>query len=228
MKSYTYGDLKKQVEAELDLAGENFVTADELLQYCNDAISEAEAEIHRLQIEDQYFLTKTSVALTPGQTMIDFPEDIYANKIVSIIAFENNYTYKVKLYRHTHRMDRFERIANAFENDDYQFLVLNQTSPKIMLAPAARNNGGRLEIWYIRSVSRVVDESSEIEIPEFDNFIVSLMKAKCRAKENLGVIPQDAMAEVQANRRLMLDTLSNRVEEEPDYQSEFDYYVTHN
>lgn len=226
MKTYTYGDLKTQVERELDLFGEDFVTAEEMLGYANDAITEAEAEIHRLEIEDQYFLTKLDIAPPAGTTTIDFPADIYAQKIVSIVAHEADRHVKVKQYHRTSRVDRFERIANAYTSDDYQFLIMNGVKPQIMLVPAVRPNT-TFTIWYIRSAARVTDDSSPIEIPEFDLYMTALMKAKCRAKENLGQIPADAAAEVQAARRLMLDTLSNRISEEPDYDSYFDHYINH-
>lgn len=227
MKTYTFADLRTRVEAELDLKGENFITYEELLAYCNDAITEAEAELHRLQLEDQYFLTNTTVTLNPGQTLIPFPSDIYANKIVSIICKDNDYTYKVKQYHNTHRMDRFERLLNADPSDIYQFIVINQVTPQIMIAPPARGNSPQLTIWYIRSIARVTDDASVIEIPEFDVFIEALVKSKCRAKENLGAMPPDAQAEVQAAKSLMLDTLSNRVMEEPDYDPYFEHYINH-
>jgi hypothetical protein len=228
MKTYTFGDLRNKIEAQLDLRGENFITYEELLAYCNDAISEAEAELHRLQIEDQYFLSSTTLTLIEGQTTIDFPSDIYANKVVSIICKEpDGLTYKVKQYHHTHRKDRFERILNAHPADEYQFIVLNQTTPKMLIAPAARSGSPQFTIWYIRQVKRVTDDSSIIEVPEFDMFLEASVKAKCRAKENLGAIPPDAMAEIQTARNLMLDTLANQVSEEADYDTYFEHYVNH-
>ena len=227
MRIFTYGQLKTQIEDESNLHGEDLVSAEEMMAYCNDAISEAEAEIHRLNLEDQYFLTSTVINVPTGCTEIDFPADTYANKIVSVICKECDRTYKIKQVKANLRYDRFERILNAFDSDDYCYIIRNALVPKLMIFPPVRDPGVTLTVWYIRSAKRVTDDDTVIDIPEFDTFITAFMKAKCMAKENMGETPISAKQDVSSAKKLMVDTLANRVMEEPDLDPFMEHYEFH-
>ena len=56
MKYWAWSEIRSKIEQECDLEDEDFVRRDELLAYCNEAIDEAEAEIHSLY--EDYFLKR--------------------------------------------------------------------------------------------------------------------------------------------------------------------------
>ena len=48
-KYWTWAQVKTKIMNDLDLNEETFIRPSELLEYCNEAIDEAEAEIHTLK-----------------------------------------------------------------------------------------------------------------------------------------------------------------------------------
>ena len=64
MKYWAWSEIRSKIEQECDLEDEDFVRRDELLAYCNEAIDEAEAEIHSLY--EDYFLKKVDIAVASG------------------------------------------------------------------------------------------------------------------------------------------------------------------
>ena len=52
-KYWTLGQIKAKVKRDLDIESEVFIQPDELIEYINDAIDEAESEIHSLY--EDYF-----------------------------------------------------------------------------------------------------------------------------------------------------------------------------
>jgi len=98
MKLWTYNEAKLKIERDLDLQEESFVTPEEMLAYFNDAIDEAESEIHNL-FED-YFLTEATVTLAAGTDRYSLPSDIFANKIRMLWFSDGQLRYQVKRTRH--------------------------------------------------------------------------------------------------------------------------------
>jgi hypothetical protein len=237
MKDWTYNELKTKVEDDLDLQRDTIIGPTEMLGYCNEAIREAEAEIHRLGVEDEYFLQKSSLPLVLGGTEINMPSDLYANKIKAIVYNDGSRIYEVKRLRQSHRFLEIEEINNTGSDEDYQYLIENKSRPvaldattgrKILLYPVSREtHASRLTVWYVRNAARMVDETDLLDIPEFANFIMSFMKVRCIGKEG-DPRYNDEVAVLQAQRKLMIETLTEMVPDGDDtMEADFTHYLEH-
>jgi hypothetical protein len=229
MKTWTFLEIEEQIDKELALHGEDFVDSAEKKSYINQAIDEAEAEIHKLGAENEYFLSKKTIPMTIGQTEFSLPTDIYANKILSFVFDDGINKYEVKRIHGAHR---FERLTWISPQEPYRYLILNTgpLSNKIVLYPASRETAlAYLTIWYIRNANRIVEDTDICDIPEFMNFIVSYAKAKCLAKEYGGIMPPDAILDMQRNKKLMIETLQEMVPDEANQiELDLDFYTNHN
>lgn len=218
MRLWTYDEAKEKIEDELDLREENFIDDDELMGYFNDAIDKAEAQIHKLSIEDEYFTKSAPITLVAGEGDIALPSDIYANKIRSIIASEDGEIYLVTRLR---GQSKFTRYADLIANDpdaNYRYLLANASAAegaKIMLAPLARDSSASImTIWYIRNANRITTGTDVFDVPEAMNFIFAYVRAMCRSKENQGhMLPEDASI-VLSEMADLVETLTEQVPDE--------------
>jgi hypothetical protein len=212
MRVWTYGELKSKVESDLDLIGELFITPSEMLGYFNEAIDQAEAEIHKLGCEDQYFLTKAGVSILAGQSEYSLPENIYANKIKKVIYANGNRIYTVARFR---GQEMFEEMAYSLlypaETTQYKYVITNnsaQSGPQMVLFPPGQTTeANTLTIWFIRNANRLLVDADRLDIPEFASFVIQFVKVRCYEKEghpNLAA----AVQILQSERQLMIDTLS--------------------
>lgn len=234
MDFFTLAQLRRKVQIDLDLEAEDFVQLEELDGYLNEGIDEAESHIHTLGMEDEYFTKFALLPWTLGGDLFDLPSDIYANKIRGVTYDDGSLIYEIKRVRGRHL---FNKIANAqhFSNSDdyYQYKLINQTAgtgSQMNIYPKSRINSTVLplvagqsadglpivKIWYIRQSNRLVLETDVCDIPEFYHFVIKFAKWMVLLKEghpNMGA----AKAELDYQRNLMIDTLSNMV---PDKDSE--------
>jgi hypothetical protein len=81
----TMAELKSYVKDKLDLRDEDFITDTEMTSYIEEAIGYCEAEIHKLNIEDQYFVAQSTIALVSGQADYDLPSNIPNSNFLSNI-----------------------------------------------------------------------------------------------------------------------------------------------
>lgn len=214
MELRTYAQIKSKIEQDLDIETEDFIQPDELLGYVNEAIDECEAEIHKLGMEDEYFLTRSHIPLTLGVEEYDLPSDIYANKIRRLMYERGNVIFAIKRLR----KDQFELYATYKQypppSNFYVYMLINPTAgdkPKILLIPQARETDSSVvRIWYIRNANKMVDDTSVCDIPEFAPFIIKFAKWKVLQKEgNPGM--DAAKEELESQRQLMKETLENMV-----------------
>jgi hypothetical protein len=222
MKYWTWAEIRSKIEQECDLEDEDFVRRDELLAYCNEAIDEAEAEIHSLY--EDYFLKKVDIAVASGNEFFALPTympDIYADKIRRAIFRQGDGT---TVYTVTRLKDwkKFEQKAvsdTQVTTDLYQYFLVNSTpgNPEIMLVPKARE-AGTLTVWYLRNANRLVEDTDICDIPEFINFIFSHMKMKVYAKEGHPGY-QEALERLETERNRMNAVLASRV---PDAENEIE------
>lgn len=220
MQYKTYEQLKNQVLREVDMEAEDFIQPEEIKDYFNDAVNECEAHIHKLGLEDDYFLKTTSpgLSLTNGQQTLDFPSDIYATKIRGI-----TYTTPERVYQ-IHRIkgkDKFREIQNLIQQANtglnYRYQISNNSASegyKIQLFPYSyETRSNCIVIDYIRNANEIVDNTSIVDIPEFYSFIKAYVKYKLLDKEG-NVKASDAQADYIKERDLMLATLAEMT---PDY-----------
>src|SRR6185503_10480631 len=103
--SVQYSTAKAKVERDLDLEEENFIQDEEMLEYFNEALREAEAEV--LAIYEDYLLDSASLALVIGTSKYDLPNGIYDSKIRGVIYSNGSIIYEIKRIRSAHKfLDR--------------------------------------------------------------------------------------------------------------------------
>lgn len=213
--SVTYAEAKRKVEVDLDLEDEVFIQEEEMLGYFNEALREAEAEV--LTIYEDYFLDNAYLPLVLGQSKYDLPTGIYAYKIRSIVYSVNqSLIYEISKARSARKFLDLETLLWANPTDYYQYIILNNSTngTQIELYPPSRETSStNVKIWFLRQVDPIVDDTDIVDkdIPESINFIYAYVKARCKQKENAGVMPQDAAAEVEQQRKLLVDTLTNMI-----------------
>ena len=227
MLSWTYAQIKAKVLADLGLEQEEFVTDSELMGYCNEAIDEAEAEIHT--IYEDYFLKPASINLVAGTNLYAIPTDIYANKIRKVLYYENNTNYYpvLRLKHNEQFLDILETNANNTDQN-YRYMLINMdaaTGFQLQLIPASRITlTGGLVIWYIRNANRIVAETDVCDIPEFVSFVLQWMKMRCYEKEGNPMLPT-AIQMLDQQRNQMISTLTNKIDDgENEIEKDLDIY----
>jgi hypothetical protein len=222
MRYWTWTEIKTKVEQDLDLEDEDFVRESELMALANEAIDEAEAEIHTLY--EDYFLKKTTIAVVAADSAFSIPtylSDIYGDKIRRIIyqLGSSSTVYTVNRLKEWHKFEEKAMADTGTSMDLYQYMLVNQTAgaPQILLVPAARESG-TLTVWYLRNANRLTTGSDVCDIPEFINFIIWHIKCRVLHKEgNAGY--QTALERLESERSRMTATLAARV---PDTDNEIE------
>ena len=222
-KYWTLEQVRNKIKRDLDIEGEAFIRSQELDDYINEAIDEAEAEIHS-QYED-YFLTKAEINLVSNQAEYALPDNIFAHKIRRIVYDNSSSVYKVKRIQDWRKFEQ-KAIADNFETSDiYQYFLINEVAgaPRILLVPKAREDGPQMTIWYIRQANRLEESTDILDIPEFANFIFQYVKVRVYEKE---VHPnaQQARLDLQQQRSLMVGTLASMT---PDAENKIELDMSH-
>lgn len=214
MKVWTYAEAKAKIEKDLDLQEENWITDSELMEYFNDAIDEAESEIHKLGLEDEYFLDSAPVALTEGETDYDLPANIFANKIREIVYDDGATRYDIRRLRGPKRFLQKAEIDSENGSPDYRYLIKHPSGGyKLVLVPASRETStANVTMWFIRNANRLTTTTDEIDIPEFIGFLFAHVKRSCKAKE--GILSPADLDAVEKQRKLMIETLTEMVPDE--------------
>jgi len=86
----TLKEIRDQVIEDLDLHAHESIHEDDLTSWVNMGIRDAEAEIHTLTAK--YFLSYAEIPIVIGQNKVNYPADIYANRINKIIYTDGNIT----------------------------------------------------------------------------------------------------------------------------------------
>jgi len=216
MKYWTLTEIKTKIQQETDTEGELFVQDSELTSYINDAIDLVEAEVHGMY--QDYFLTKDTMTLVNGQEEYDMPSDIYANKFRRIVYHNGERLFTIRRLRDWKKFEDYQSEQQDPSSDLYWYMILNETagSPKLLLVPAAREDGAYVIRWYLRNANRLSSDSDVCDIPEFIQVIIRYVNMRIEGKEGS---PNYRMSseELQELRSLMRDTLNNMV---PDADNE--------
>lgn len=230
MYSPTYGELKADLQKELDLEDETFITPDELLNYFNEAITVVSSEIHT--IYEDYFLAQTlSISITSGTSRYDLPDDIFAQKIRSLVYDDGaSKKYEIK------RIKQIKEIPFVANTDLYRYIIVNDATDgvQIELHPTPAETNSNVKMMYLRGATRFTGDDADIcDIPEFTNVVVQYAKWKCLCKEG-HPDANNAAAILDGLRKQMVETLMARVPDEDNevikdttFYDDFDdwYYV---
>lgn len=225
MKTYTWTELKLEVQREMDLIDEDtndtedFVSDNELLQYANAAIDEAEAEIHKLY--QDYFKTSTTLSLVSGTSEYSMPSNIYANKIRWLQYDDGSKSYQIKKIR-------FEDIPLVQTGDDFMYDITFDTIAngyKLVLYPTpATTDSTSVTMWYIRNANFLTTGTDYIDIPECIRFIKAFMKHEIATKEGNPLV-QKYETEMEKARQQMKTTLADMtVDEDLDIKQDMSFY----
>jgi hypothetical protein len=214
MYSPTYGQLKSDLQRELDLQDETFITSDEMLSYFNEAVDMIEAAIHT--IYEDYFLTTEVLNLVNGTAQYNLPTDIYAQKIRRIIYSDgNSQVFDIKRVR---ELDEIPYLnLPGTQAILYKYMITNSSTAglKINIYPTPNITTSNVTMYYIRNAKRFTADSDVCDIPEFTNVIVQYARFKCLSKEFPDAPPaQQAMQVLQMKQQEMVDTLTARVPDE--------------
>lgn len=225
MLYWTYAQIKDKVQKDLGIEQEEFVVESELMGYCNEAIDEAEAEIHKTY--EDYFLTKTTIGLVQDQETYDLPTDIYANKIRGIMYKNGSTFYPLHKMRYS---DLFEDIMATKEFDPsgrYRYLLTNPsatTGIQLNVVPTPRDTiTDALTMWYIRNANRITADTDYCDIPEFVHFVIAFMKMQVYEKEGHPNL-QVAASKLKQQRMQMVSTLTDMI---PDGDNEIEKDLSH-
>lgn len=225
---YTWAQIKEKVKQDIDLEDEVFVTDVELMSYCNEAIDEAEAEIHTLY--EDYFLNKSTITLVQGTSDYALPSDIYAHKIRRLVYQNGSTIYTIERLKDWRKFEQKAVIDFYPGTNNYSYLIINAAAgqPKISLVPTAQESGAYITLWYIRNATRMTEDASICDIPEFINFIYQYIKARVYEKE-LNPNAQDALAILKQQRELMQATLGTMVPDaDNNIEMDLSYYQEQN
>lgn len=227
MRTWTVGEIKDRVIQELDLEGEDFITDAELNGYIQSAINEAVQEVVKLY--EKYFETEAFLPLVSGTSVYDYPSDIWGTK-VTLIQYDNgSQKYPIK------RIRDLKKIAYIRENDVYCYRPINNAGdgPQIKIYPTPNETSSEnVVVYYLRTPSAIVNDSSIVDVPEASNFIIQHVKDSCAAKESGSMYSKQPSVELEKQRELLQSTLSdmipdgdNTLEGDFSFYEEFDSFI---
>jgi hypothetical protein len=230
-RSWTKLQIINKIEADLDLQEETFITPAEMTLSLEQAIDDCEAVVHTMNKD--YFLTKSTLNLVNGTSDYDLPANIYATKIRGIIYRNGTRVYPIRRLK---SFEKFLQIAELAVGStaitEYQYLLINDSNTagfKIQLHPTSQETvSGAVTIWYLRNASRLVNDSDVCDIPEFINYIFAHVKKSCLAKENGGEAPPGAVADLDRQEKLMVETLKEMAPDGDDLiEKDLTFYEDH-
>lgn len=216
-----FSEMNQKIKNDLDLNEETFIQPQELVAYFNEAVDMIEGQIHTLY--EDYFLTSSSVDVTEGQSEVNLPTNIFANKIRRVMWILNDsekYTMQ--------RVRNLDELLMASAPDDYRFMITNSEAGgfKLSISPAFRvtTSNTPLKIWFLRNAKRYEDETSVCDIPEYSNVINQYVRYKCHAKEGHPDAQQD-LADLERLRTAMVETLRDKfIDEQNEVPKDFTFY----
>lgn len=211
---WTLSEIREKVQQDLDLEGEVFIQPNEMTNYINQAIDEAESNIHT--IYEDYFLDYYYVPLVADQQEYDLPPQIYAHKIRKIIfSDDQSKTYEVARIPESQKFQDIALTERFRSTEFYRYLIVNRSAgmPQMYFVPAIREGDvspSRMRVWYLRDANRLSLDTDVCDIPEFVHFVIAFAKLRCLEKE---MHPNMAYWEnyVERQRRNMIDTLTTMI-----------------
>ena len=209
-KIWTYSEVKEKIQSEMDTQEEEFVDDGEYLDYTNEAIDEAEAEIKTLY--QDYFLTSSGIALVADQASYDLPADIYANKIRHLQFKSTSKKYEIKRIKLAEKKYINDNVSDPYFQYDLENSLASGQKLVFYPTPVAADSTS-VTMWYIRNAARVSALTDEIDIPEFIQFIFAYLRVKIARKENNPLLGTYE-AGLERQRILMREVLDEMVPNE--------------
>lgn len=211
MKFWTYLEIKTKIEKDLDLEDETFIQPEELLGYVNEAIDEAEAEIHGLY--EDYFLARLAFPLVYGTDSYDLPDNIYGTKIRKLMYQNGGDTFEIKEMPNEKKIQLYHlsQADGTSGTRFYEYFLENTTpgSPQLVIVPIPLEAGDFCTLWYLRNANRLAEDTDICDIPEFVEFVIQYAKVRCYEKEGHPNLVM-ALNALEQQRSQMTSTLAQR------------------
>lgn len=214
-KFWTWTQIYAKMVRELDLDGEDIVNETEMMEFANDAIDEAEAEIH--QMNASYFVTKDGITLVSGTDEYAQPASIYASKFTALIYRNGSRIYNIERITSLEKFLEYQAAIAAGEtslNTKLRYFLFNTTAgtPKIMFTPPVMESGAYVTAWFYRNANRLESGADICDIPEFVRFVFDYIRERVWWKIRAGSPKhQDAKEKLEATRGRMRLTLQGQV-----------------
>ena len=210
MEFWTYGQIREKVESDLYLEDRSIVQPDEMMGYAQEAVNDAEAEIHRLY--EDYFLNTAPVTFVSGTADYALPSDIYANKIRRFLYENGAERYTIDRLRDWKKFEIDSERNYVPDTIAYQYFITNASAGTVRMhiVPTPTISGAYGKLWYIREASVIEDDDSVVDIPEFANFIMQYMKVRLYEKDQNANL-QMAREQLEQQRMQMRATLAEMV-----------------
>jgi len=177
----TLKDIRDTVIADLDLFEEDFAENEDLDRWIREGVEIAESEIHNLY--QDYFLANTSSITLSNTSMVDYPSDIYGNKIRTIIHSYDGDIYEVKKARNFKANLMYEMALGGSSTDTLKWFPINNAAngKGIQLTPAT--NSGSIIVYYIRNAKELLLDDDICDIDEFSRVIEQHTKTQAYLKD---------------------------------------------
>lgn len=227
--SILYSVMRDKLSKDMDIEGEEFVQASELMDLFNDAIRECEAHIHKLGLEDTYFKTYDTPSLVSGTASYDLPTNIYENKILECVYNDGNKIFEVKRLKGKDKhLKRADIENNSGSNPIYLYDLENASAAagkKWVLVPSSKETSTNIRRYYIRTAQKMTADASICDLPDVClNFVYAYVTWRIWGKEGDGRAAE-AKVEKDAQKELMLETLAEMTpDEENEQEADFSHY----
>jgi len=203
-------EMRTEVIEDLDLQDSDLINDTDIDRWINKGIKIAQSEI--LGIHEPYFLSYDEVSIISGTDIYDYPSDIYANKVKSLILVRNSTeTYKISRIDDMDKASSIQVLyANTLSNGGGGWVPLNTASNgrKIQLIPVPQS--GTLKVWYIRNAKTLVLDTDVCDIDEFEDYIIAYAKMRALQKDSNPMFAEAKSEEIEY-KRLMIETLTDMV-----------------
>lgn len=199
-------EIREQLKEDLDLNEEYWKSDSDLDKLINRAIRSAHRKV--LSIHEDYFLQFKQVSINANDNYIDYPSNIFANKIKSIHFYDgvnstniprvNKFDSTILLDNHI-TTDTFFRRWLPIDDEDLGRII--------RLYPSV-GRAGTITVWYIREPRKLVDDDDVCDIDEFEDYVLQLTKMYYYQEDS---DPRYAIEKEEAMRleKDLIDTLTN-------------------
>lgn len=223
-KYWTLAELTAKIERDTDIESEVFIQPAELIDYINEAIDEAESEVHT--IYEDYLMSRATLTLVSGTSEYDLPANIYAHKIRRVTYRNGVRVYTIRRLRDWRKFEEFE-LNKAFgvSTENYGYLILNEAvaAPKMIFTPDVNESGAYVTVWFLRQANRLAVDADIMDIPEAANFVLQHVKTRIYEKEGHPMLAK-AMGDLEKERALLHATLTAMV---PDGENQIEMDLSH-
>ena len=206
--------VETKIKKDMDLEEEEFVQASELTEYLNDGIEIIEAHINTMGLQDDYFLTKTTLDLVSGTADYALPSNLYAHKIKEVVYSNGATIYRITPIRKSATREQIEHLNRFSTTEYYQYRVRSDSSSEsyFELIPASRETvTGAVKIEYYRDLARVSADADLVEVPGVSlQWLYQYVKTMIYEKEGHALL-DFSVNKLQALEKLMLETLRGQL-----------------